>query len=46
MPEKDRPKIQIVDTRSPGFKALVEAQKAASTSPLTICDVEIPAKVG
>ncbi len=46
MPEKDRPKIQIVDTRSPGFKVLVEAQKAASNSPLTICDVEIPAKVG
>ena len=46
LPEKDRPKIQIVDTRSPGFKALLEAQKAASKSPLTICDVEIPAKVG
>ncbi|WGM38605.1 peptidylprolyl isomerase [Caulobacter sp. NIBR1757] len=46
MPEKERPKIQIVDTRSPGFKALVEAQRAASKSPLTICDVEIPAKVG
>ncbi|MDB5469352.1 MAG: peptidylprolyl isomerase [Caulobacter sp.] len=46
LPEKERPKIQIVDTRSPGFKALVEAQKAAAKAPLTICDVEIPAKVG
>ena len=46
MPEKDRPKIQVVDTRSPGFKALVEAQKAARGGTLTICDVEIPAKVG
>jgi peptidylprolyl isomerase len=46
IPEKERPKIQIVDTRSPGFKALVEAQKAASKSPLTICDVQIPVKVG
>ncbi len=46
MPEKERPKIQIVDTRSPGFKALVEAQRAAAKSPLTICDVEIPVKVG
>jgi peptidylprolyl isomerase len=46
MPEKDRPKIQVVDTRSPGFKALVEAQKATRGGTLTICDVEIPAKVG
>ncbi len=46
LPEKDRPMIQIVDTRSPGFKALVEAQKAASATPLTVCDVQIPAKVG
>ena len=46
MPEKERPKIQVVDTRSPGFKALVEAQKAAKGGPLTICDVEIPVKVG
>ncbi|MDO9336538.1 MAG: peptidylprolyl isomerase [Caulobacter sp.] len=46
MPEKDRPKIQVIDTRSPGFKALVEAQKAASPTPLTVCDVEIPVKVG
>ncbi len=46
LPEKERPKIQIVDTRSPGFKALVEAQKAAKGGMLTVCDVEIPAKVG
>lgn len=46
LPEKERPKIQIVDTRSPGFKTLVEAQKAAKGGVLTVCDVEIPAKVG
>ncbi|MBX3479536.1 MAG: peptidylprolyl isomerase [Caulobacter sp.] len=46
IPEKDRPKIQVVDTRSPGFKAMVAAQKAAAGGVLTICDVEIPAKVG
>jgi len=46
MPEKDRPKIQVVDTRSPGFQALVAAQKARVGGALTVCDVEIPAKVG
>lgn len=46
IPEKERPKIQIVDTRSPGFKTLVAAQKAARGGTLTICDVEIPVKVG
>ncbi|MBI1406775.1 MAG: peptidylprolyl isomerase [Caulobacter sp.] len=46
MPEKDRPKIQVVDTRSPGFRTMVAAQKAAAGGVLTICDVEIPAKVG
>ncbi|HYE44530.1 MAG TPA: peptidylprolyl isomerase [Caulobacter sp.] len=46
IPEKERPKIQVVDTRSQGFQALVAAQKAKAKTPLTICDVEIPAKVG
>jgi peptidylprolyl isomerase len=45
IPEKDRPKIQVVDTRSSGFKSLVAAQKAAAGGVLTICDVTIPAKV-
>lgn len=46
IPEKDRPKIQVVDTRSPGFQAMVAAQKAKAGGALTICDIEIPAKVG
>jgi peptidylprolyl isomerase len=46
IPEKERPKIQVVDTRSPGFQALVAAQKAKAGRPLTVCDIEIPAKVG
>jgi peptidylprolyl isomerase len=46
IPAKEQPKIQVLDTRGPGFKALVDAQRAKAGGTLTICDVEIPAKVG
>lgn len=45
LPAKDRPKLQVVDTASPGFKALLESQKAAAGGKLSICDVTIPSKV-
>jgi peptidylprolyl isomerase len=46
MPAKDQPKIQVLDTRSPGFKAMVAAAKAKAGDAYTICEVEIPFKVG
>ena len=46
IPEAQRPKIQVMDARSPAFQALVaETQKAKGDS-FSICDVEIPSKVG
>jgi len=46
IPEKERPKVQVMDTNGPAFRALVEAQKAQKGAAFDICDVEIPAKVG
>ncbi|MGE5501845.1 MAG: peptidylprolyl isomerase [Ignavibacteriales bacterium] len=46
IPEKERPKVQVMDTQSAAFKALVDAQKAKKGGGFDICDVEIPAKVG
>lgn len=46
MPEAERPKVEVMDTRGPAFKALVEAEKARRGPAFDICDVEIPAKVG
>jgi peptidylprolyl isomerase len=45
IPENERPKVQVMDTGGPAFKALVEAQKAAKGGAFDICDVEIPAQI-
>ncbi|HEX6860139.1 MAG TPA: peptidylprolyl isomerase [Caulobacteraceae bacterium] len=46
MPKNERPDVEVMDTTSPAFKALAEAQKASKGGAFNICDVEIPAKVG
>jgi peptidylprolyl isomerase len=46
IPAAEQPKIQVMDTRSPGFKALVEAEKAKAGGILTACDVQIPVRLG
>jgi peptidylprolyl isomerase len=46
IPPAEQPKIQVMDTRSPGFKALVEAEKAKAGGILTACDVQIPVRLG
>ena len=46
LPEAERPQVQVMDTRGPAFRALVDATKAARGASFDICDVEIPAKVG
>lgn len=46
IPASERPKVQVMDTQGPAFKALVEAEKAKRGAAFDICDVEIPAKVG
>ncbi len=47
MPVADRPKVQVLDTTGPTFKALVAKAKAdAVPLPINPCAIEIPAKVG
>jgi peptidylprolyl isomerase len=45
IPEKERPKVQVMDTGGPAFKALIEAQKTRNGGAFDICDVEIPAQI-
>jgi peptidylprolyl isomerase len=45
VPEKDRPKIRVIDPKGPWFKAQVERARAAKGADFTACDVEIPAEV-
>lgn len=46
IPVAERPTVQVMDTRSAAFKALVEGVKARQGAAFSVCDVEIPAKVG
>jgi peptidylprolyl isomerase len=47
IPESERPKVQVMDTAGPAFKALVEAARAkAGGRPLDPCAIDIPAKLG
>lgn len=43
LPERERPKIQVLNTASPSFKAIVE--RARAQAPVTICDIAIPVRV-
>jgi peptidylprolyl isomerase len=46
IPEAQRPHIRVLSTASPAFKSLVDAARAAKGADFSICDVEIPSKVG
>ncbi len=45
MPEKDRPKIRVIDPAGPWFKAEIARAKAAGGANFTACDVNIPVEV-
>jgi peptidylprolyl isomerase len=45
MAPADRPKIQIMDTRSPQFQALVEQTKKSKGPDITPCDIKVPVKI-
>jgi len=46
MPANDQPRVQIMDTRSPAFRAMVEKVKKAKGADFSVCDIELPTKVG
>jgi peptidylprolyl isomerase len=45
LPEKDRPKIRVVDPNGPWFKAEVARLRAMKGADFSACDVNIPAEV-
>jgi len=45
MPEKDRPKIRVIDPAGKWFKAEVARAQAATGANFTVCDVNIPVEV-
>lgn len=45
LPEKDRPKVRVIDPAGPWFKAEIARVRAARGADFTACDVEIPVEV-
>lgn len=46
LPEAERPKVEVMDTRGAAFKAILDKAKADNGGRVDVCTVEIPAKVG
>ena len=45
MAPADRPKVQVMDTRSPQFQALIDQLKKSKGPDITPCDIKLPVKV-
>ncbi|WP_394763421.1 peptidylprolyl isomerase [Phenylobacterium sp.] len=45
IPEKDRPKVRVIDPKGPWFKAEIDRARAAKGADFTACDVTLPAEV-
>ena len=46
IPAAERPTVQVLNTNSPSFKAMVAAAKASGAGPASACDVTVPVKIG
>ena len=44
IPEAERPKLEVMDTRGPAFQAKVAMLKQEKGAAFTVCDVEIPTR--
>ena len=44
IPEADRPRIEIADTRSPAFRARIDAARKAKGADFSVCDIDIPTR--
>jgi peptidylprolyl isomerase len=45
IPEKDRPKVRVIDTKGAWFKAQIERSRASKGADFSACDIEIPVEV-
>lgn len=46
MPIAERPKVQVLNTASPAFKAILAAAAAAGKGPADACAIDVPVKIG
>jgi peptidylprolyl isomerase len=46
IPAGERPRVQVLDTASPSFKAMVAAAIAAGKGPGDACALDVPVKIG
>ncbi|MBS0360087.1 MAG: peptidylprolyl isomerase [Proteobacteria bacterium] len=45
MPEATRPKVRVIDDKSPWFRAEIDRVRAAKGADFTACDIDIPVEV-
>jgi peptidylprolyl isomerase len=45
LPEKDRPKVRVIDPKGPWFKAEIARARALKGADFSACDIEIPVEV-
>jgi cyclophilin family peptidyl-prolyl cis-trans isomerase len=45
LPEKDRPKVRVIDPQGPWFKAEIARARAAKGADFSACDIQIPVEV-
>lgn len=46
LPAAERPSIQVLDTASPSFKAILDAARTSGLGAASACDVAVPVKIG
>ncbi|MFZ5670064.1 MAG: peptidylprolyl isomerase [Pseudomonadota bacterium] len=46
IPAAERPKVQVLSTGSPTFRAMIKAAQARGGGAFSPCDLEIPARIG
>lgn len=46
VPPAERPTVRVLDTKSKSFGTIVEAARAAKGADFSVCDVELPSKIG
>ena len=46
IPAAERPKVQVLNTASPSFKAIVAAAIASGKGPADACAIDVPVKIG
>lgn len=46
IPEAQRPSVQVLNTNSPSFKAILDAAKASGAGAGSACDIAVPVRIG